>query len=61
MPLRRRHTDENNRPPLDKGGLQGVVRSQPPQTPPDPLLVQGGGVLFSEKFFMPLRGATTYE
>jgi hypothetical protein len=43
MPLCGATMDENDRPPLDEGGLQGggwclEVR----RPPPDPLLVQGG-------------------
>ena len=43
MPLRGATTDENNRPLLDKGGLQGGRVWKFRQPPPDPLLVQGRG------------------
>ncbi len=49
MPLRGATTDENNRPPLDKGGLQGGGAWKFANLPPDPLLVQGGGTSFSEE------------
>jgi hypothetical protein len=50
MPLRGATTDENNRPPLDKGGLQEGDAWKFANLPPNPLLVQGGGTLFSREF-----------
>ncbi len=48
MPLCGATTDENNRPPLDKGGLQGGRAWKFHKPSPDPLLAQGGGTSFSE-------------
>ena len=61
MPLCGATTDENNRPPLDKGGLQGGGAWKFANLPLTPLLVEEGGTSFSEEFPMPLRGATTDE
>ncbi|MGH9425834.1 MAG: glycosyltransferase, partial [Terriglobia bacterium] len=49
--------DENERLPLDKGGLQGGGGGgrNPHQPPPDPLLVQGGGTSFSREHISVLR------
>ena len=49
MPLRGATTDENERPPLDKGGLQGGGVWKFRKPPPDPLLVRGGGTSFSTR------------
>lgn len=61
LPLCGATTDENDRPPLDKGGLQGGGVWKFRKPPPGPLLVQGGATSFSEEPFMPLCGATTDE
>ena len=42
--------DDNNRPPLDKGGLQGGLDEPTRHRPPLDRSVPGGGIVFSKQF-----------
>ena len=45
VPRRNAMSDENDRPPLDKGGLQGGDSGNLHPSPPNPLRLQGGGAV----------------
>ena len=55
MPLRRRHTDENNRPPWTRGDFRGWCDRNLPKLPLTPSLCKEGGVIFREVFHAAAR------